>query len=123
MKKNASIIVALLLAAGAFSLFYNGMDVDIGDEHIDGPLGALLGMLFAGGGLLFAGFVMLVVGAVLAVVFAGVGVILLGALGLAALAVAAAVSPLLLPLLLPLAVIWFFARRSRKGRMVREAAV
>jgi hypothetical protein len=66
---------------------------------------------------------MLVVGAVLAVVFAGVGVILLGVLGLAALALAAAISPLLLPLLLPLAVIWFFVHRSRKQRMLRQQAV
>jgi hypothetical protein len=56
-------------------------------------------------------------------VFAGVGVILLGALCLAALAVAAAISPLLLPLLVPAAIIWFFVSRSRKHRTLREQTV
>jgi hypothetical protein len=73
--------------------------------------------------MMIAAIVMLVVGAVLAVVFAGVGIILLGALGVAALAVAAAISPLLLPLLLPLAVIWFFVSRSRRNRALRGQAV
>jgi hypothetical protein len=124
MKKYAPRVILLLIAATSWALFTHadGMTVDIDGERFDGPLGALLGFLFAGGGMLVAGFVMLVVGAVLAVVFAGVGVILLGVLGLVALALAAAISPLLLPLLLPLAVIWFFVHRSRKHRMLRQLA-
>jgi hypothetical protein len=124
MKKYAPWVILLVIAVTSWTLFMHadGMTVDIDGEHFNGPLGALLGLLFAGGGTLIAAFVMLVVGAVLAVVFAGVGVILLGVLGLAALAIAAAISPLLLPLLLPLAVIWFFVHRSRKQRMLRQQA-
>jgi hypothetical protein len=124
MKKYAPWVILLVIAVTSWALFMHadGMTVDIDGEHFNGPLGALLGLLFAGGGTLIAAFVMLVVGAVLAVVFAGVGVILLGVLGLAALAIAAAISPLLLPLLLPLAVIWFFVHRSRKQRMLRQQA-
>jgi len=59
---------------------------------------------------------------VLAVVFAGVGVILLGALGVAAVAVALAISPLLLPLLVPVAIIWFLVSRSRKARVAQPTA-
>jgi hypothetical protein len=124
MKKSAPWVILLLLAAVLFGVFmYHGTTVDIDGDEIGGPLGALLGLVFAGGGTVFAAFVMLVVGAVLAVVFAGVGIILLGALGIAGIAVAAAISPLLLPLLLPLAVIWFFVSRSRKQRVLREQAV
>lgn len=125
MKKTATILALLLavaLVSGIF-MYANGTIVDIGDDRYDGPLGALLGVMFAGGGTLIAAFVMLVVGSVLAVVFAGVGVILLFALGLAALAVAAAISPLLLPLLVPVAIIWFLASRSKKQRLVREQTV
>lgn len=125
MKKTATILALLLavaLVSGMF-MYANGTIVDIGDDRYDGPLGALLGVMFAGGGTLIAAFVMLVVGSVLAVVFAGVGVILLGALALAALAVAAAISPLLLPLLVPVAIIWFLASRSKKQRLVREQTV
>lgn len=125
MKKIAPYVVLVLFGLLLWNVFmpHAGMSVDIDGEQYGGPLGAVLGVLFAGGGILIAGIVMLVVGSVLAVVFAGVGVILLGALGVAALAVAAAISPLLLPLLLPLGVIWFFVHRSRKSRALREQAV
>lgn len=125
MKKSAPWVILLLvvLLASAVFMYWSGTVVDIDGDRIDGPAGALLGVVFAGGGMLFAGLVMLVVGAVLAVVFAGVGVLLLGLLAVAAFAVAAAISPLLLPLLLPLAIIWFFVSRSRKQRALREQAV
>ena len=125
MKKTATILFLLLavaLVSGIF-MYANGTVVDIGDDRYDGPLGALLGVVFAGGGTLIGAFVILVVGAVLAVVFAGVGVILLFGLSVGALAIAAAISPLLLPLLIPAAIIWFFASRSKKQRPVREQTV
>ncbi|NNG24794.1 hypothetical protein [Telluria aromaticivorans] len=98
------------------------MSVNFDGDEIDGPLGAFLGLVFAGGGAIIGGLVMLVVGAVLAVVFAGLGVILLGALCVAAVAVALAISPLLLPLLVPIAIIWFLASRQRKSRVKDGAA-
>jgi hypothetical protein len=118
MKKYAPYVILFLFAAVIWNVFFyaSGSTLNIDGEDIGGPLGAFLGMLFAGGGIVIATLVMLVVGAVLAVVFAGVGVIVIGAIGVAALAVAAAVSPLLLPLLVPVAIIWFLVKRSRKNR-------
>jgi hypothetical protein len=129
MKKTATFVILFLFALLLWNVFafgFNGGDnmvVNVDGDEIDGPLGALLAMLFAGGGTLLAVLIMLVVGAVLAVVFAGVGIILIGGLGIGAVVLALAVSPLLLPLLLPLAVIWYMVSRSRKHRMVREQAV
>lgn len=125
MKKYAPYVILFLLAAVIWNVFFyaNGAALHIDGEEIDGPLGAFLGMVFAGGGMIIAAFVMVVVGAVLAVVFAGVGVIVIGTIGVAALAVAAAVSPLLLPLLVPVAIIWFMVKRSRKNRALAEQAV
>jgi hypothetical protein len=128
MKKTATFVILFLFALLAWNVFVfssngGGMAFNIDGDEIDGPPGALLAMLFAGGGTLLAAVIMLVVGAILAVVFAGVGIMLIGGLGLGALLLALAISPLLLPLLLPLAVVWYLASRSRKNRMVREPAV
>jgi hypothetical protein len=91
--------------------------VDFDGERFDGPVGAVLGLLFAGGGLIVAALVLVFVGAVLAVVFAGVGLLLTLGLGIGAVVVAAAISPLLLPLLIPAAIIWFFMHRARRNRL------
>jgi hypothetical protein len=125
MKKPALFVIAFLFALLLWNVFVYGSGpvLDIDGDEIDGPFGALLAMLLAGGGTLIAALVMLVVGAVLAVVFAGVGIILIGGLGIGAVVLALAISPLLLPLLLPLALIWYMVGRSRKNRMVREQAV
>jgi hypothetical protein len=125
MKKSAAFVILFLFALLVWNVFfYSGdMSFNIDGDEIDGPLGALLAMVFAGGGTLLAAVIMLMVGAILAVVFAGVGIMLFGGLGLGALLLALAISPLLLPLLLPLAVVWYLASRSRKNRMVREPAV
>jgi hypothetical protein len=123
MKKVAPYVILFLFFLLVWNVFAHpsGMSFDIDGEEIDGPLGAVLGLLFAGGGIIIAGLVMLFVGAVLAVVFAGVGVLLALGLGLAALVLGAVVSPLLLPLLIPAAIIWFFMNRSRRNRMKAEA--
>jgi hypothetical protein len=125
MKKTTAVIVLSLCVLLVWSAVAHnsGMTVDIDGDHIDGPFGAMLAMLFAGGGTLLAGVIMLLVGAILAAVFASVGIVLVGAIGLGALVLALAISPLLLPLLLPLAAIWYLVGRSRKQRMIREQAV
>lgn len=127
MKKIAPLVVLFLFALLAWNVFVHpgdlsDMSVDIDGDTIDGPVGALVGLVFAGGGLLIGGLVMLCVGLVLAVVFAGVGVLLVGALGLGMLIVAAVVAPLLIPLLLPLALICYLAGRGKRRR-ARDAAV
>jgi hypothetical protein len=124
MKKYAPYLIAFLFALLLWDFVTETgdfMTMNIDGEEFDGPLGAFLALVFAGGGTIIAGIVMLVVGVVLAVVFAGLGVILLGALLVAAVAVALAVSPLLLPLLLPLALIWYLVSRNRKARTVQHS--
>lgn len=125
MKKTAYFVIAFLFALLLWNVFVFGGDsvVNIDGDEFDGPLGALIAMLFAGGGTLIAMLVLLVVGVVLAVVFAGVGIILIGGLGIGAVVLALAISPLLLPLLLPLALIWYMVGRSRKNRIMREQTV
>lgn len=123
MKKTATFLIVFLFALLLWNVFafgLNGGDMvfNIDGDEFDGPLGALLSILFAGGGTLLAILVMTVVGVVLAVVFAGVGIILLGGLGIGAVVLALAISPLLLPLLVPLAVIWYLTRRASKNRAV-----
>ncbi|VXB61790.1 hypothetical protein [Massilia sp. 9I] len=125
MKNFAKIAILFLIALLLWDLAVDSSDFmsfNIDGDEVSGPLGAFLGLLFAGGGVIIAGVVVLVVSVVLAVVFAGVGVILLGALGVAAVAVALAISPLLLPLLVPVAIIWYLVARSRKTRVVAPAA-
>ena len=118
MKNFAKIAILFLFAVLLLDIAFDAADFmsfNIDGDEVDGPLGALLAVLFAGGGLVIAGVVLLVVGLVLAVVFAGVGVIVVGALGFAAVAVALALSPLLLPLLVPVAIIWYLVSRNRKN--------
>jgi len=125
MKKIAPFILLFLFAAVVWNVFAasHGIYFDIDGDEIDGPAGALAGLLFAGGGTLLAACILMAVGVILAVVFAGVGILLLGAFLLAALCVALAVSPLLLPLLLPLALVWYLVSRARKPRVVLEKSV
>jgi hypothetical protein len=125
MKKTAYFVIAFLFALLLWNVFAFGGDsvVNIDGDEFDGPLGALIAMLFAGGGTLIAMLVQLGVGLVKSVVFAGVCINLIGGLGIGAVVLALAISPLLLPLLLPLALIWYMVSRSRKNRMMREHAV
>jgi len=125
MKKIVPYLVLFLCALLLWDLLFTFGDASfsIDGEEVGGPLGAALGILFAGGGTLIGLFVALVVGAVLAVVFAGVGIVVIGALAIAGLTVAAAIVPFLLPLLLPLALIWYLVSRARRNRAVAKVAV
>lgn len=118
MKKIAPLVILFLFCLLVWNVFVQpfGMDVDFDGNDFDGPLGALIGLVFAGGGLIIAALVLVFVGALLALVFAGVGVLLALGLGLAALMLAAVFSPLLLPILIPGAIIWFFMRRNERNR-------
>ncbi|HEX9171096.1 MAG TPA: hypothetical protein VF861_00375 [Telluria sp.] len=118
MKKIAPYIIAFLFLLLVWDVYsdFGGMNINIDGDQFDGPLGALLGLLFASGGVLIGVIVTVLVAMLLAVVCAGVGIIVVGALAVAAVAVAAAVSPLLLPLLLPLGVIWYLVSRNRRAR-------
>ena len=120
MKRIAPVVILFLFAMIAWNVFSHshGYNVDFDGDDFDGPLGAVLGLLFAGGGLVIGGLVALFVGAVLAVVFAGVGVVLVAVLALVAVLVAAAMMPLMAPVLIPLAIIWWLGSRKNKAKPV-----
>lgn len=123
MKKYALLAILVLFAMAVWNMSFDmdGMHVVFGDEELDGPLGALVGVVAGGLGLLIGGLVMLFVGVVLALVFAGLGVMAIVGLGFGALVLALAVSPLMLPVLIPVAIIWLLARR-RKQRSAQAMA-
>jgi hypothetical protein len=125
MKKIAPYLILFLCALLLWDLLFTFGDASfhIDGEEVGGPLGAMLGILLAGGGTLIGLLMAVVVGAVLAVVFAGVGIVIVGALAIAGLALAAAIVPFLLPLLLPLAVIWYLVSRARRNRSVQKVAL
>jgi len=120
MKRIAPVVILFLFAMIAWNMFSHshGIDVDLDGDDFDGPVGAVIGVLFAGGGLLIGGLVALFVGAILAVVFAGVGVVLVAVMALVAVVVAAALTPLMLPVLIPLAIIWWLVSRKQKAKPV-----
>ncbi|WP_426115436.1 hypothetical protein [Massilia sp. PWRC2] len=121
MKRIVPIVILLLFAVLAWNMVSHahGIDLDVDGDHFDGPLGAIVGLLCAGGGLLLGGLSVLLVGAVLALVFAGVGVLLMALMMLVALVVAAALMPVLLPLLLPLALLWWLLSRRNSKPLAR----
>ncbi len=123
MKKIAPYVILFILAMVVWEALVidpHDMHFVFGDEEVDGPLGALLGLALAGGGLVIGFVVLVLVGIVLTVVFASVGVLLMVGLVVGAVVLALAISPLLLPILIPLAILWYFANRSKKARVKIE---
>jgi hypothetical protein len=117
MKKVFALSLVLLffcLAAAWISLDSQDVMVSIGDADFDGPLGAVLGTLIAGGVFAIVAVVLTVVAVMVGVLMAGVGVLLLCGLALGALVAVAAVSPLMLPVLIPFGIYWLLKRRQRK---------
>lgn len=125
MKKIVPYLVLFLCALLLWDMLFSFGDASfhIDGEEFDGPLGALFGLLLAGGGTLIGLLVTVVVGAVLAVVLTGVGVVIVGALAITGLAVTTAIVPFLLPLLLPLALVWYLVSRARRNRAVHKVAI
>jgi len=109
--------VALLAVAAWQSIFGDGMHVNIDGDEIDGPLGFLLGTVFAGGGLLIAAVAITCAAVFVGLLFAGLGILMISGLVLLAVVVAAAVSPLLLPLLIPVGLYMVFRSRSRRQQL------
>jgi hypothetical protein len=110
-----AVIAALAIAAWA-QIDGNNLHVNIDGDEIDGPLGAVLGVLFGGAGLLIAGVAITCAAVFVGVLFAGLGVLMVVGLALLALVLVAAISPLLLPLLIPIGIYWLFSVRNRKHR-------
>jgi hypothetical protein len=120
MKKLLAIVLIAVLAMAAwYSIVdYNNVIVHIGDEDFDGPLGALIGMVAAGGGMVIA-FIALTCAAVfVGFVFAGLGILMLVGMCLLAIVLAAVIAPFLLPLLIPIGIIWWIARRNKRKEIL-----
>ncbi|MES2296161.1 MAG: hypothetical protein V4582_03925 [Pseudomonadota bacterium] len=118
MKKFLLPIFLLLTAMFIWGAYLSPSDMHVqwDGQDVDGPFGAVLGVL-AGGFALFVGaIVVALVTVILSVVLAGVGVLAIVAVALAAVVGMAALSPLMLPLLIPAGIIWFMVKRSRKNR-------
>lgn len=117
MKKVLAFTLLLFfcgMVAAWFVIDPSDMMVTVGDEDFDGPLGALLGTVIAGGVFAIVAVVMTLVAVIMAFVMAGVGVLLVLCLAFAAVVTIAAVSPLLLPLLIPFAIYWWMKRRDNR---------
>ncbi|WP_373990278.1 hypothetical protein [Duganella sp. BuS-21] len=110
-------VIFLMVVAICQSTFGDGMSVNIDGDEIDGPLGALLAVVFGGAGMLLAGVVLTCVAIFLCILFASLGILAVFGVGLAAVIAMTAVSPLLLPLLIPFGLYWFFVSRPRKQRL------
>jgi hypothetical protein len=114
-------VILLLAVAICQSIFGDGMHVNIDGDEIDGPLDAVLGLVFGGAGMLLAGLIMTCVTVFLCLLFASLGILAVFGVGLAAVVAVAAVSPLLLPLLIPIGLYWLLVSRPRKQR--RQATI
>ncbi|NRR32604.1 hypothetical protein HSX11_20760 [Oxalobacteraceae bacterium] len=122
MKKFAPIAIITVLAIAALhSIDTGNMHVNVDGDEFDGPIGAILGTLFAGGGLLIAAVVLTGVMALLGLLFAGLGILMVLGLGLLAVVLMACISPLLLPLLIPIGLYWFFSSRKQHKQMKDQA--
>lgn len=116
-KKLIFAILIFLLAIAAWqSILGDGMHINIDGDEVDGPLGAVLSVVFGGAGMLLAGVIMACVAVFLCLLFASLGVVAVAAVALVAVVLLVAVSPLLLPLLLLFGAYWLLVSRPRKQR-------
>ena len=122
-KKTIALAVTFLLVLAAWFALdsLGGMHVDIDGDEFDGPLGAVIGLIAAGGSMVLVTVILTGVAIFLGMLFAGLGILAIVALVMLALVVAAAVSPLMLPLLIPVGLYWFFVSRPRKQRAAAAA--
>lgn len=117
-------VIALLAVAAWHAVDVGDMTVNIDDEHFDGPLGALIGLLFGGAGLVIAAIAITCAAVFVGVLFAGLGVLMVVGLALLAVFLLAVIAPFTLPLLIPLAIVWLLMGRAKRHRnkMSQQAA-
>ena len=117
MKKLVAFAIIAILAICVWNSVDTGdMGVYIDDEHVHGPLGALLGLVFGGVGMVIAAIAITCAAIFVGFVFAGLGVLMVVGLALIGIILAAVIAPFMLPLLIPAAIIWFIVSRNRKHR-------
>lgn len=118
-KKLIPVAVLTLLAAAIwYTLATGDLHVNVDGDQIDGPLGAVLAMLFGGAGMMIAAIAITCTAVFVSLLCASLGVLMVVGLAMLALVLVAAISPLLLPLLIPVGIFWWFSARSRKHAAV-----
>ena len=126
MKKLLAVTIIVLLCIAAFNSldhsWGNDFYMNVDGDEFDGPVGAVLSVLFAGGGLLIGAVVILCAAVFVGLLFAGLGMLLVLLLAAIAVALVCALSPLLLPLAIVVGIVWFFSRRSRALREALQGA-
>ncbi|UGQ46878.1 hypothetical protein [Massilia endophytica] len=123
MKKLLAVTVIALLAIAAFnSIDTHDMVFHWDGEEVDGPLEALLAMLFAGGGLVIAAIAVTCAAVFVGLLFAGLGILMVVGLALLGIVLAAAIAPFLLPLLIPLAIFWAIRKRNKRVDLAKDHA-
>ena len=123
MKKLFAIAIIAILAICAWNAIdTSDMIVNIDGDEVDGPLGALLGLVFGGLGMVIAAIAVTCAAVFVGFLFAGLGVLMVVALALVGVILAALIAPFTLPLLIPAAIIWYIVSRNRKHRENREKA-
>lgn len=124
MKKFLPAVVIALLAILAWRALGFGHATDMtlnwNGEEVDGPLGWLLGLLFASGGVLFAVAALALAALLLGLLWAGIGALLLAGMALLGLLLAALLAPVMLPLLIPLLILLVIAARARDKRRTKS---
>ncbi|MES2262889.1 MAG: hypothetical protein V4724_30570 [Pseudomonadota bacterium] len=124
MKKLLSIaIIAALIVFIWHGLDGGGMHVNLDGDEIGGPLGTLLGMLFAGGGLIVGAIAIVCAAVFVGFLFAGLGLLMVFGLTLLAVLLAALVAPFTLPLLIPAAIAWFIISRRNRAKHLQMKAM
>jgi hypothetical protein len=115
MKKLLAIVLIAFLAIAAwYSIVDYDMVVHIGDADFDGPLGALIGMIAAGGGMVIALIAVTCAAVFVGFLFAGLGILMVIGMCLLAVVLVAVIAPFLLPLLIPIGIFWWIARRNKR---------
>jgi len=117
IKKILPAAVIVLLAIAAWHAIDVGdMNVDIDGDRLDGPLGALAGLLFGGAGLLIAAIAITCAAVFVGVLFAGLGILMVVGMTLLAVLLLAIIAPFTLPLLIPLGIVWLLMGRAKRQR-------
>ena len=109
-------VIVLLAIATWHAIDVGDMNVDIDGDRLDGPLGALAGLLFGGAGLLIAAIAITCAAVFVGVLFAGLGILMVVGMTLLAVLLLAIIAPFTLPLLIPLGIVWLLMGRAKRQR-------
>jgi hypothetical protein len=112
------IVAAVAAGLGIFGVATGMFPVQMGDETISGPGGALIGAV----GILLAFVVVVIAIAILVAVIYGMGFLMIGVLVFVLVTVVIAIAPVLAPFVIAGLAIWWIFRKKKKDEAKQEAA-